>query len=175
MKKALITWSTILVKGTQKCNFSPRLMLTSAIYHFLPRVWCLVIYILKNNSYSFLIRKAFHVFVIQFGKYKNYEEENENHLLSWHPEKSFITFHAYVCIFCKTQLCCMGAKNLPAGGVGGGRAGWQPGVLGMVTSQRASARSNGAGYPFSRWFLLSSGCALGCCQISRILGRTKDI
>lgn len=135
MKKALITWSTILVKGTQKCNFSPWLMLTSAIYHFLPWVWCLVIYIFKNNSYSFLIRKALHVFIIQYGKYKNYEKENENHLLSCHPEKSFITFHTCVCICCKTQLCWMGAKNLPAG-----RAGWQPGVLGMVTRQRASAR-----------------------------------
>lgn len=117
MKKASITWPTILVKGTQKCNFSPRLMLTSAIYHFFNHGAYGVIYILKNNSYSFLIRKALHVFILQFGKYKNYEKEDENQLLSCHPEKSFITFHTCVCVcFAKSNCAAWEPKIYLPGG-----------------------------------------------------------
>lgn len=124
MKKASITWSTVWLKEFRNV-ISSRSMLTSAIYHFLPRGSVVVSDIHStNNSYPFLIRKAIHVFIIQFWKYKNYEEENET------LRKVSITFQTYICIFCRTWSYCMGAKDLSLGQCWG----WWPLRL-HVTSQ----------------------------------------
>lgn len=148
MKKASITWSTVWLKECRNV-IPPRSMLTSAIYHLLPRGSVVFSDVHRtNNNYPFLIRKAIHVFIIQFWKYKNYEEESET------LRKVFITFQTYVCIFCKTRSYCMGAKDLPLGKCWGRRP------------VRLHVPPHFQGLAASKWVHLRY------CQISRIWGRT---
>lgn len=115
-----------------------------------------MIYILKISCPS-LISKAIHIFVIQFGKHKNYTEEKENHPLSYHPVRSFGNIPR-ICM-CVLQNQIMQHRSQEFTCQQCNRSGII-GVLVIVTIQRAHAGLKRSRPPISWSSLLPGGRAL---------------